>query len=145
MEAPKKPTRAVDVYVNAGPTRVMLNRTDGQAWAAPLYLNLPLGVREFLIEEFLVKKATPTGEIKATNNVVWNLDPKMIQRGTFKGGESMGKPLFFVKIEVDYLETWLGELRVSPRGKPNEVVQNVLDRWKNRFKKNDSDNNDASF
>ena len=115
--------KVIPVWVNAADKAVTFTRIDGQAWDSPLFVTVPNGVREAIVQ----KLAKVDG--KATRNITWDLPVSMVQRSVIKSGANAGKPVASVRIAEEFLGEWLGQLNITSRGAVKAEVRSTLDAW----------------
>jgi len=141
-------SKTISVWVNAGESKIVLNRKDGAEWSRPLFFNAPNGVREkiaiwlgkVLTDENgkpVLKLNKITGQMekqvdftkKATNNCEWELDPKMVETKPIQTGTNAGKMTDSITIKDENLTQWLSQLVFTKRGSIRAEVANILDKW----------------
>jgi hypothetical protein len=118
------PTEIIEVFVNAADKGVVFNRTDGEDFDLPVFVNVPLGVREFIVD-LLAKDASG----KASNVIRWNLPKSSLVDHTIKDGEHKGKTVKAFKVTPEQTEEWLDALVEGcvPRGTPSPVVVSAIE------------------
>jgi hypothetical protein len=123
-----KSKKPIPVWVNAGETRVVFNRKDGNEWARPLYVNLPNGVREHIAK--LLGKTDQNGmldwSLKAKNNCSFALNWADVEAKTIKSGEHAGKIVDSFTIQIEQLNEWLNQLEFTRRGAVSTDVKDIL-------------------
>ena len=129
METKKEATKdTTPVYIGAGEKYVMLTPVNGGKWThkgqeAVLYVNIPNGAREIVVEA-LGKTVDQDGQTSNSNVIVWNM-PNSLKK--LDGKTSKGHWRFTVTITDEMLEGWMDMIveNVRPKGaiKPeNEPV-----------------------
>jgi hypothetical protein len=119
------PAQTIEVFVNAADKGVVFNRTDGEDFALPLFVNVPVGVREFIVD-LLAKDASG----KASNVIRWSLPESSLVNHTIKDGENKGKPCLTFKVTPEQTDEWLDALVEGcvPRGTPAPIVVSAIER-----------------
>lgn len=139
----RKPSKPVKCFVNAGDKAVTLTRCDGEEWIIPMFVSVPVGVREAIIE-MLEKRPNAEGKMTATKNITWVVAPEAISISHIKSGDNTGKPVFVVKITDDGLEKWLSEFEITKRGQASAKTAAILAKWL-EGKKESPNKDDESF
>lgn len=117
--------KPVSVFVNAGDKTVTFTRRDKAEWDFPLFVNMPNGVREYILS--LLNKQWQGDKLVATNNVTWEIPAGRIERDTISSGANAGKPILTVTITEDGLAQWLDQLEVTARGAVRDSVKAILE------------------
>lgn len=124
----RKPSKPVKCFVNAGEKAITLSRCDGEDWIIPMFVSVPVGVREAIVE-MLEKRPNSEGKMTATKNITWTVTPEAISISSIKSGDNAGKPVFIVKITDDGLEKWLSEFEITTRGQASPKTAAILAKW----------------
>lgn len=119
--------KSVSVFVNAGEKAVTFTRRDLSEWEFPLFVNVPNGVREFVVELLDKQWDDNAGRLVATNVISWDIPAGRIERSTISKGDNAGKPMLSVTIPVESLKDWLTkELVIRKKGAVSDEVADIL-------------------
>jgi hypothetical protein len=161
MATNTKSNKTISVWVNAGESKIVLNRKDGAEWSRPLFFNAPNGVREkiaiwlgkVLTDENgkpVLKLNKTTGQMekqvdftkKATNNCEWEMDLKMVKTEAIKSGANAGKLADSITITDENLSGWLKQLVFTKRGSIRANVATTLSEFEPTIIGDDDEDSD---
>jgi hypothetical protein len=116
----------IPVFINAADKAISLARRDGRAWEAPIFVNAPTGVREWVVGQL----AKVDG--KATQVITWDMPADSLVEDTIKSGPNQGTKMFVLTLAVDpapgaiQLKEWVHALDIRKRGTVDPAVASIL-------------------
>jgi hypothetical protein len=116
-----KSTKFIPVWVGAGPKAIVFNRIDAKEWDMPLFVNVPNGVRETIVE---ILAKTETGN---TRTIAWDMPVAMLEQAISK---TDGRPYNKIAISDEFLAEWLNQLVIANKGAVKPANASLLDSFK---------------
>jgi hypothetical protein len=123
--AQQKTQRQIGVFIGAGDKGISLTRKDKTEWQFPLFVNVPNGTREHIVD-LLDKGPREDGTFGNRKVISWDMPAGALEQTIIKTGDNAGKTCLTVTITLDTLTDWLESLVITRKGAVSQQANDAF-------------------